>query len=113
MGIKQHFRSTASWDQATGLLDHSFPLAEGSHATVTHYLCYFDHLLAVQADGTSTGLARPSQFVECIGERESPSCIRLEQDSLQVEIEPAHCKPDTPRIAPEHRMQLLTSFSNV
>lgn len=110
MGIKQHFRSTADWDQATSLLDHSFPLAEGSHRTVTHYLCYFDHLLAVQPDGQMTGLARPGQLVDVSGQHEAPTCIRLEQDALQVEIEPLRNRQTSPSDLPRHRMQLLTAF---
>jgi hypothetical protein len=46
MGMTQQFKTSASWDQAISFLDHSFPLAEGSHASAKAYLVYFDHLLA-------------------------------------------------------------------
>lgn len=108
MGMNQHFRTTASWAQAIDLLDHSFPLSQGSHRTVTSYLSYFDHLVAIQADGTTTGLARPSQFVEACGIEDAPSCIRLEHKGLQVEIEPARQRAGTEHSPAEHRMQLLT-----
>ncbi|MGQ7847595.1 hypothetical protein ACUNV4_24095 [Granulosicoccus sp. 3-233] len=111
MGMNQHFRTTASWDQAINLLDHSFPLTEGSHGNVTAYLTYFDHLVAIQADGTSTGLAHPSQFVEASGLEDAPSCIRLEHKGLQVEIEPGRRQAGSDQDVPEHRMQLLTDIA--
>lgn len=111
MGTNQHFRTTASWDQAIDFLDHSFPLTEGSHRTVTSYLSYFDHLLAIQSDGTTTGLVKPSQFVEASGIEDAPCCIRLEHNGLQVEIEPARRSAAHGQGNPEHRMQLLTEIN--
>jgi len=110
MGMNQHFRTTASWDQAVNLLDHSFPLTEGSHGSVTSYLTYFDHLVAIQADGTTTGLVHPAQFVEASGLEDAPSCIRLEHKGLQVEIEPGRRQSGSLHSAAGHRMQLLTDF---
>lgn len=110
MGMNQHFRTTASWDQAITLLDHSFPLAQGSHRTAAAYLVYFEHLLVIQADGTTTGLCRPSQFVEAGGDEQSPQSILLEHNGLQVEIEPAQHCANNDHVQPLHRMQLLTQL---
>ena len=108
MGMNQHFRSSASWDQAINLLDHSFPLAQGSHSTATAYLVYFDHLLVIQADGSTTGLSNPSQFVEAGGNEQAPQSILLDNHGLQVEIEPAQPCAANRSTQPAHRMQLLT-----
>jgi malate synthase len=109
MGMNQQFRTTTSWDQAIDLLDHSFPLAKGSHSTASAYLCYFDHLLVIQNDGSATGLKYPSQFVEASGIEDAPCCILLENNGLQVEIEPGRqCSVQGNTLA-GHRMQLLTT----
>jgi len=131
MGIYTQFSKNPGWEQAAELLDQSFPLATGSHRDVTAYLVYFEHLLAIQADGSATGLATPTQFVDVQGSRENPLAIVLEHQGMQVEIEPAPCraparlsgsamnnrsKQATPdhteykqrRSVVEHRLQLLT-----
>lgn len=110
MGMNQQFRTTTSWDQAIDMLDHSFPLSEGSHATAVAYLSYFDHLLVIQADGSATGLAKPSQFVEASGLEEAPCCILLEHNGLQVEIEPGRQCAVQGQTHAGHRMQLLTQI---
>lgn len=112
MGMKQHFRTSANWDQAINLLDHSFPLAQGSHSTASAYLVYFDHLLVIQADGSTTGLSTPSQFVEAGGNAEAPQSILLDNHGLQVEIEPAQSCASNRSAQPRHRMQLLTQLHN-
>jgi len=112
MGMNQHFRTSASWDQAIDLLDHSFPLAHGSHSTASAYLVYFDHLLVIQSDGSTTGLSSPSQFVEAGGNEEAPQSILLENHGLQVEIEPAYPCANNRAAQPQHRMQLLTQLQN-
>lgn len=111
MGMNQHFRTTASWDQAIDLLDHSFPLASGSHRTATAYLSYYDHLLVIQADGSTTGLVNPAQFVEASGIEDAPCCIHLQHNGLQVEIEPGRQCSLSGQPTPQHRMQLLTLIS--
>ena len=110
MGINQQFRTSASWDQAVNLLDHSFPLVQGSHRTASTYLVYFDHLLVIQADGSTTGLSNPSQFVEAEGDGEAPESILLDNHGLQVEIEPSQATAGNPHRQPRHRMQLLTQL---
>lgn len=106
--MTQQFKTSASWDQAISFLDHSFPLAEGSHASAKAYLVYFDHLLVIQADGSTTGLSSPSQFVEAGGNEESPQSILLQSNGLQVEIEPDQACANAQGSMPNHRMQLLT-----
>ena len=110
MGMNQQFKTSASWDQAISFLDQSFPLAEGSHASATAYLVYFDHLLVIQADGSATGLSNPSQFVEAGGNEESPQSILLSNNGLQVEIEPDQACSKAQGSMPNHRMQLLTQI---
>lgn len=110
MGMKQHFRTSASWDQATTMLDQAFPLVQGSHSTASSYLVYFDHLLVIQADGTSTGLRHPAQFIEAGGVDEAPQSILLEHNGIQVEIEPGRIPTPQDKARPVHRMQLLTNI---
>lgn len=110
MGTNQPFRTSASWDQAIKMLDSMFPLQQGSHGSVKGYMMHFDHLVMIQADGSATALKRPSQFVEAGGNYEAPSSILLEQDGMQVEIEPASQSAAVTGCCSGHRMQLLTTF---
>lgn len=111
MGVEQQFRSTANWDQAVQFLDHSFPLADGSHSEATAYLSYFDHLLVIKRDGTATGLVKPSQFTHASGIEEAPCCVHLEHKGLQVEIEPGRRCAVSGK-SDGHRIQLLTDISH-
>lgn len=113
MGMNPSFKTSANWDQAINFLDQSFPLAEGSHGSAKAYLVYFDHLLVIQNDGSTTGLSRPSQFVEAGGNEEAPQSILLEHNGLQVEIEPAQQCAATTTAMPAHRMQLLTRIESI
>ncbi len=113
MGMNQSFKTSATWDQAIGFLDQSFPLAEGSHGSAQAYLVYFDHLLVIQNDGSTTGLSRPSQFIEAGGNEEAPQSILLEHNGVQVEIEPAQRSASQPAAQPSHRMQLLTKIESI
>lgn len=110
MGINQPFRSSANWDQAISMLDTLFPLTQGSHGSVKGYMMYFDHLVMVQADGSSTSLKKPAQFVEAGGNHEAPDSIVLEENGLQVEIEPATFSASVSGCSAGHRMQLLTTI---
>jgi len=110
MGMNQQFKTSAEWDQAVSFLDQSFPLARGSHGTATAYLVYFDHLLVIQMDGSTTGLSSPSQFLEAGGNEECPQSILLESNGLQVEIEPDQSCGKVLKTVPKHRMQLLTQW---
>ena len=108
MGTTQPFRTTADWDQAVSLLDSLFPLTQGSHGTVKGYLLQFDHLVCIQENGESTCLRQPAQFIEAGGNLEAPTCIVLEQNGIQVEIEPANHKASVSHCGNGHRMQLIT-----
>ena len=109
MGTNQRFRTSASWEQSIQMLDTLFPLAEGSHGTATAYLVHFDHLVIIQADGAVTSLVHSKQFIEAGGNWEAPQSILLENNGLQVEIEPQRLA--TRSNGSTHRMQLLTRIS--
>ena len=111
MGIRQPFRTSANWDQAISLLDTLFPLTQGSHGTVKGYLMHFDHLVVIQANGDTCALQNPSQFVQAGGDYDAPTSIFLEQDGLQVEIEPACNSASVTGCNNGHRMQLLTTIA--
>ncbi len=111
MGTNQHIEFDQSWHRAAELLDRKFPLHEGSHRSAADYVVHFDHLLIIRSDGSCTGLAQPSQFVEAGGDWESPQSIRLEDDGFQVEIEPDRGAIGAVGAAPrEHRLQMITTF---
>jgi hypothetical protein len=55
-------------------------------------------------------LKKPSQFVEAGGNFEAPSSIVLEQNGMQVEIEPAIFSASVAGCCAGHRMQLLTTI---
>lgn len=110
MGTTQPFRSSASWEQAIELLDTLFPLNSGSHGSVKGYMMHFDHLVVIQDDDQITSLKNPGQFVEAGGNFEAPTSILLEQNGLQVEIEPASHSASVCGCHSGHRMQLVTSI---
>ena len=107
MGMKQPIELDTGWALATDTLDESFPLASGSHRDAADYLVQQGHLLVIRADGTCTGLARPGQLVEFDGEAQAPEAIVLEEDGLQVEIEPRARRGAVAANALEHRVQLM------
>jgi malate synthase len=72
---------------ARDFLDATFALDEGSHHDVTGYMVYFQNLMAVLADGTTTGLANPKQFVALAGPRDNPCSIVLKNHDLHVELQ--------------------------
>lgn len=67
-------------------LDSRFPLAKGSHSDVCSYVVYFKHVLAFFADGTTTGLLKPAQFVAMSGPKDEPESIVLQDEGTHVEI---------------------------
>lgn len=68
-------------------LDESFPLNKGSHSEVTHYSVFSSHLLAFFAEGKTTGLANPGQFIGYEGDTNDPESILLRNNGLHVELE--------------------------
>ncbi|MDX1489998.1 MAG: malate synthase G [Pseudohongiellaceae bacterium] len=73
--------------KAKEFLDAIFPLERGSHKDVVQYVVYYNHLLAFAADGTTSGLDKPCQFVALSGHRETPEAILLKNNGLHVEIQ--------------------------
>lgn len=71
---------------AKDFLDKTFPLIEGSHRDAVSYMAYFQNLLVILADGTTTGLRSPKQFVARNGPSDSPDSILLEHNGTHTEI---------------------------
>ena len=86
---KQHNKARESRviHYAKDFLDEVFPLNSGSHHDVTSYVVYFNNLLAFFADGCSTGICDPKQFVALCGHKSEPSCIVLKNNGLHVEVQ--------------------------
>ncbi len=68
-------------------LDKTFPLDSGSHHDVASYVVYYHNLLAFFADGCSSGLKTPSQFVALCGHKSEPDAILLKNNGLHVELQ--------------------------
>lgn len=71
---------------AKQFLDSTFPLAKGSHKAVSSYVIYYQQLLMFFADGTSTGLREPGQFVALNGHKSDPEAILLRSNGTHVEL---------------------------
>jgi len=71
---------------ASEFLDRQFPLRSGTHQDVSTYLVYFDHLMAIKTDGTTTSLVKPSQFTDADGCLDGPTAITLADGDTQVQI---------------------------
>lgn len=68
-------------------LDEQCPLEFGSHAEVSNYVVYYNHLLAFFANGSHCGLKNCRQFVALCGHREAPEALLLKmQDGRHIEI---------------------------
>ncbi len=72
--------------RARALLDDAVPLAQGSHQNALAYAVEGGALSVRLRDGTSTGLARPPQFVGFRGEPTEPSVLLLRNNNLHIEI---------------------------
>ncbi|HTR18033.1 MAG TPA: malate synthase G [Acetobacteraceae bacterium] len=68
------------------LLDEAAPLAQGSHADATSYTVANGALVIGLKNGSTTGLARPEQFVGYTGEAASPTAVLLRQHGLHIEV---------------------------
>ncbi|MEH8019932.1 MULTISPECIES: malate synthase [Rheinheimera] len=73
-------------DYSKGFLDKTFPLQQGSHKEVCSYVVYYQQLLAFFADGSTSGLENPAQFVALSGHREAPSSIVLKNNGRHIEL---------------------------
>jgi len=76
----------------TRLLDAQFPLRSGTHSDVKTYLVYFDHLMVIKTDGTTTSLVTPSQFQGADGSLDGPTAISLSTGETQVRIHLQNCQ---------------------
>lgn len=79
-----HHRQVLDYSKA--MLDKLFPLEHGSHQQVKSYVVYYQHLLAFFADGQSTGLKNPAQFVALCGSKEQPQTLLFNDGSRHLEI---------------------------
>jgi malate synthase len=68
------------------ILDESVPLARGSYRDVVSCSVEGANLLVRLRDGTTTGLARSSQFAGYLGEAGAPSAVLLRNHGLHLEI---------------------------
>lgn len=68
-------------------LDKNYPLREGSHREAVSYMVYFQNLLVILADGSTTGLQHPKQFVGKNGPTNEPESIMLDHDGMLIEIQ--------------------------
>ncbi len=99
MANSQHFNEVEGKQVlATEFLDHQFPLRIGTHAEVSCYLVYFEHLMAIRTDGTTTSLVTPSQFQDSDGCLDGPNVVSLSDGSTHVEIRLCNA----PKSAQEH-----------
>lgn len=74
-------------DLAKRFLDEQCPLDNGSHLNTTHYVVYYNHLMAFFPDGSHCGLQQPSQFVALCGHKDDPTAILLKKsDGLHIEL---------------------------
>ena len=67
-------------------MDKTFPLQQGSHKDVSSYVVYYQQLLAFFADGSTSGLQNPAQFVALAGHRETPNSLVLHNNGRHVEL---------------------------
>jgi len=72
---------------AKDFLDKTYPLTEGSHRDAVSYMVYFQNLLVILADGSTTGLQQPKQFVGKNGPTDKPDSILLEHNGTHTEIQ--------------------------
>ena len=77
---------------ATNFLDKKFPLRTGTHSDLRTYLVYFDHLMAIKTDGSTTSLVTPSQFHDADGSLDGPTTISLHADETHVQIHLQACQ---------------------
>lgn len=72
-------------------LDTAFPLKDGSHRDAVSYMVYFQNLLVILADGSTTGLQMPKQYQGKDGPADAPDSIYLSDNDLKVEISFDQC----------------------
>ncbi|HZT55289.1 MAG TPA: malate synthase G [Burkholderiaceae bacterium] len=73
-------------DYARHVLDRTAPLEKGSHVDSTGYRVEGGALVVTLADGTTTGLAKPAQFVGYQGAAATPSAVLLQHHGLHLDL---------------------------
>ena len=71
---------------ARRVLDQSTPLANGSHADATGYAIANGQLAVTLANGTTTGLANPTQLVGYQGDAAAPRSVLLKHNGNHLDI---------------------------
>ena len=79
-------RGAAVIKYAAGVLDTAIPLASGSHADVTSYSLKGNELIVNLANGVSTALSNPSQFVGYT-EHGELTAVLFRNNGLHIEIQ--------------------------
>ncbi|MEX1237796.1 MAG: malate synthase G, partial [Pseudomonadales bacterium] len=74
-------------EYAANFLNEAVPLATGTHQDVTSYTVADKDLVITLADGRTTELAEPGQFVGYLGSEGDPSGVLLEHNGLHIEIQ--------------------------
>ena len=68
-------------------LDDAAPLATGSHTGSTAYTIVDGAVQVTLADGSTTGLADPEQFVGYLGQASEPTNVLLRNNGLHIDIQ--------------------------
>jgi malate synthase len=71
---------------ARHVLDRTAPLKKGSHVDSTGYRVEPGTLVVTLADGSSTGLAKPAQFIGHEGDAAAPSGVLLQHNGLHLDL---------------------------
>ncbi|MEO7152106.1 MAG: malate synthase G, partial [Burkholderiaceae bacterium] len=73
-------------DYARHVLDRCAPLAKGSHVDSTGYRTEAGALVVTLSNGSTTGLAKPAQFVGYQGEASAPSSVLFVHHGLHLDL---------------------------
>jgi malate synthase len=73
-------------EYARHVLDRTAPLAKGSHVGSTGYAVQGGGLLVTLANGQTTGLKKPAQFVGYQGQAQAPSSVLLVHHGLHLDL---------------------------
>ncbi|MEQ1686434.1 MAG: malate synthase G [Burkholderiaceae bacterium] len=74
-------------EYARYVLDRVAPLAQGSHIDSTRYVVEKGSLVVKLKGGSSTGLAKPAQFVGYQGSEAAPTSVLLRNHGIHIDIQ--------------------------
>ncbi len=80
-------RGRKVFDYTHGVLDDSFPLAQGSFAEASGFSVRDGDLTVLLKDGTQTRLAEPEQFIGWQGMSNTPDSVLLKKNGLHIDIQ--------------------------